>query len=209
MTGQDIDYEALARQHGAIASTAAPKIAPGGELDYAALAKQHGAIGSTPPPAAAPPQPEGFLHSLGAVFGLTPEQLKASGEETKAHPFLSSLEAATPITSVIRNVVSAVPSLLNKSTAEDTASYQSLHQGDLGGYLAHQAGATGYAGSTLLAPVAGDLPAKAGEQLGAGNVRGAAGTTTGLLAPVVAGGLLGGKKPPPGRPAKPAPMRAR
>jgi len=149
------------------------------------------------PAAAAPPQPEGFLHSLGAVFGLTPEQLKASGEETKAHPFLSSLEAATPITSVVRNVVNVVPSLLNKSTAEDTASYQSLHRGDLGGYLAHQAGATGYAGSTLLAPVAGDLPAKAGEQLGAGNVRGAAGTTTGLLAPVVAGGLLGGKKPPP------------
>ena len=48
--GQDIDYEALARQHGAISSV--PAAAPGtnGEIDYEAIAKQHGAISSQPAP---------------------------------------------------------------------------------------------------------------------------------------------------------------
>jgi hypothetical protein len=42
----------------------------------------------TPPPA---PEKEGLWHSLGAQFGLTPEQLKARSDELAAHPVLESI----------------------------------------------------------------------------------------------------------------------
>src|SRR5438309_229915 len=45
MSTQTIDYDALARQHGAISSQPAVSSGPG-QIDYDALAKQHGAISS-------------------------------------------------------------------------------------------------------------------------------------------------------------------
>lgn len=60
MASQTIDYDALAKQHGAISSTPPPQASGG--IDYDALAKQHGAIASTPPPALKEPEGSAAWH---------------------------------------------------------------------------------------------------------------------------------------------------
>lgn len=103
MSTTPIDYEALAKQNGAISYAPATKPIANGKMDYAALAKQHGAIASqpaTPNPyqaaadrvpssagtsmSAGPPKPEAdqpsFWHRFAAAVGLPTSQ----GETTTA-----------------------------------------------------------------------------------------------------------------------------
>jgi hypothetical protein len=60
MAGQMIDYDALAKQHGAIAPAPGGPLA-GGAIDYDALARQHGATSSAPPE---PPSLSGFAGNV-------------------------------------------------------------------------------------------------------------------------------------------------
>lgn len=62
MAGQTIDYDALAKQNGAISSQPAQ---PAGQIDYEALAKQNGATSSTPAPPAGR-SVGGFLSNVGS-----------------------------------------------------------------------------------------------------------------------------------------------
>ena len=208
--GQDIDYEALARQHGAISSMPAVASGKNGEIDYEALAKQHGAIGSTPAPQPTPPQPEGFLHSLGAVFNLTPEAFKAAQAKTAGmNPLQEALAATTPHPiEAVKSAATAVGHEFQKGSEEGKQSLEAAQRGDIPGMVAHTIGQVGHAGATLTAPVMGELPSKAGEQFGAGNVRGGLGTATGLIAPVAAGGLLKGKTPAPAAEVTPTHVEA-
>lgn len=182
----------LVQQGGGGASTSM-QLPPGATLEGGG-AKQPGPPASTTPaPTSTPPAPEGLLHSLGATAGLTPENIEAKAQEQQAHPFLSALHDALPGFGMAENVVTAVPALAKKAMGEDTEAALAAKRGDFPGFLAHQAGAFGYTGATAAAPLFGEGPAKAGEQLGAGNIRGALGTTIGTLAPVVVGGELAGR----------------
>lgn len=139
---------------------------------------------------------EGFWHSLGSVFGLTPEQIKAQQQQTVGDRLLSSAEAGMPGLSALRNAATTGPAMAKKSFAEGQASNEALGRGDIVSFLAHEIGGAGYLGATVLSPLLGNSTAKAGEQLGKGNIKGGLGTTAGIVAPVVAGGALKGKPAP-------------
>lgn len=171
-----MDWEELAKQHGSIG------FQKGSGVDWAAAAKAAG----VPQNASQPPQ-EGFWHSLGSVFGLTPEQLKARAESDAAHPILNSLINATPGLQMAISTAQTAPGLAKKAMAESDASNEALRHGNLTDFMAHQIGGMGYTAATLLSPILGDSPAKAGEQFGEGNIKGGLGTTTGLIAPIAIG----------------------
>ena len=204
MTGQDIDYEALARQHGAISSM--PAAAPGknGEIDYEALAKQHGAIGSTPAPQAAPPSehPAGAPFTMDSVlnagknflsaFGYNAANYKSAQEQTQGmNPVQEALVATAPHpVEAIKSAAASVSHEFQKGSEEGKQSLEAAQRGDIPGAVAHTIGQVGHAGATLTAPVMGELPSKAGEQFGSGDVSGGVGTTAALLAPIAASHML-------------------
>src|ERR1700722_13069340 len=75
-TTQTIDYDALAKQAGAISSQPAAQPAVSGDVDYNALAKQAGAITSQPAPAAqsSPAQSSGLVGPTGdTAVSATPK----------------------------------------------------------------------------------------------------------------------------------------
>jgi len=148
----------------------------------------------------ATPQPEGFWHSFGATLGLTKEQAMASNQAAGEHPLSTIAAAADPLSvpkAMVQSAITHGPALIKKAYDEAVASNEAISHGDVAGSLVHQAGGAGYTGAALLSPVVGNLPAKAGEQFGAGNVKGGLGTATGLLAPVAIGGMFKGKAPNP------------
>jgi hypothetical protein len=153
------------------------------------------------PTAAEYPKMAHAVHSALSVFGATPEQLQASTLEAHEHPIRSALLDATPGASMLLQAPHAIATNARKSMDEDRAATEALKRGDIKGYLAHQVGSAGYTGATALAPVFGESPATAGEQLGSGDVSGAAGTTAGILAPFGAARLMpearSGALPPP------------
>lgn len=180
MTGQDIDYEALAKQHGAIASIPKAKVAPGGELDYAALAKQHGAIGSTSTPAQPPTQPEGFWRSLSTqVAGLA--NMFAQGPVGMA---TVSPQAAAGIAGDFMNAAQNANQPISPETglpiAEPSGMLKALH-----------------GTAALLAPVGGGVLEKGLEQFESRNYKGAAGTAVGGALPFALGSLMKPKAPLP------------
>ena len=138
------------------------------------------------PPAA--PKPEGFWHSVGSVFGLTPESAQAAGKETAAHPFKTAIENSFPLVGLLKNTAATAPGLAKKAYAESQQSNEALNRGDLSTALMHEIGGAGYLGSTALSPLLGDAPAKAGEQFGSGNVKGGLGTTAALTLPFLTKG---------------------
>src|SRR4051794_28893145 len=87
MAGQTIDYDALAKQHGAISSG----------LDYDALAKQHGAVSSTPPAAKANTgaTDAGFLPTLGHDFMDAPRRFL---DFVTGHPVEETLQTLRDLT---------------------------------------------------------------------------------------------------------------
>lgn len=141
----------------------------------------------------APKPAEGFWHSLGSVFGLTPEKFdeaqKKAANMSPLQEALSSTAPPNPV-DVAKSAGTAVKNEFQKGSQEGQDSYDALQHGDIKGFLAHQIGQVGHAAATVAAPVFGENLSKAGEQLGEGNIKGALGTTTGLIAPIVAGGAL-------------------
>jgi len=184
--------------------------APNGDVHYVphdqigAAAQAGGKVNSEQGTIAEPKPAEGFWHSLGSVLGLTPEaaqesqqRYQAAGGDFKA-AMKMSLDAASPHPiAMAKSAASATGNEFSKGIEEGKLSADALKQGDIKGFLAHQIGQLGHAGATLAAPVMGENLSKAGEQLGEGNIKGGLGTVTGLIAPVVAGELVSGKKSVP------------
>lgn len=153
------------------------------------------------------PKPEGFFHSAASVLGLAPEQMAAANQEAGKHPFktvLNALDPAAPLKAMAESAVTNIPPLVKKAYGEADAANTALSNRDVPGFLAHEIGGTGYLGAAVASPVLGNAPAKAGEQLGEGNVAGGLGTTTGIIAPIVAGEALRPKTPPLAKVTTPA-----
>ena len=144
------------------------------------------------------PPPEGFWHSAGSVLGLTPEAAEAGHQQyLQKGAIKSSLENITPHPlDMIKSAAIATKNEFGKGLQEGKESSDALQRGDIPGFLAHQVGQLGYAGSTLLAPLFGENLSKAGEQIGKGNIRGGLGTTTGIIAPMVVADAIKPKAPP-------------
>lgn len=148
------------------------------------------------------PEKEGFWHSLGAVFGITPEAMEAGRKRYEAaggdiHAAAKmALEGATPHpVEMVKSTGRAISSEFSKGSQEGQMAFDSAKRGDVIGTLAHNLGQAGHAGAAVLAPMFGENLSKAGEQFGQGNIAGGLGTATGVLAPVVAGGALPSKAP--------------
>jgi len=137
-----------------------------------------------------PEQPEGFWHSLGSVFNLTPEAYQAAKiKAANMSPVQEAVSAVAPHPlDMAKSAGTAVASEFSKGSQEGEQGLESAQHGDIMGALAHFIGQAGHAGATAFAPVAGESLSKAGEQFGAGNIKGGAGTATGLIAPMLVGG---------------------
>lgn len=196
MNLQDIDYEALAKQHGAISSM--PATAPGknGEIDYEAIAKQHGAIGSTPAPQAA---------SASSSNEFDPAKAAANpigyGYERAGHAVVNfGKNLITTLGSMLPNVAPTPTDILTGSANTVAGGIESFEKAKAEGQAAreaptttaaipHRIGQAGYTAAGLLAPVGGKALEGAGEQFGKGDISGGLGTTTGLLTPIGAAHL--------------------
>ena len=178
--------------------------APDGSLRYVphdqvgAAQAAGGRVNLTQGTTDAPKPAEGFWHSLGAVFGITPEAKQAAEQKAANMTPMQEAFAATkppnPV-DVVKNAASAVGSEFKKGSQEGQQSLDSLKHGDIKGFLAHQIGQVGHAGAAVLAPVFGENLSKSGEQIGQGDIAGGLGTATGVLAPVVTGAAIPGKTP--------------
>lgn len=195
--GQDIDYEALARQHGAISSMPAPvAMGKNGEIDYEALAKKHGAISSTSAPqppaassnefdpakAAANPIGYGYERAGHAVVNFGKNLISTLGSMIPNIAPTPGEFATSALTAPAETVSGGLESL-QKAKAEGQAAREAT---TTEGAIQHRIGQAGYTASGLLAPVGGKALEGAGEQFGKGDISGGLGTTTALLAPVAA-----------------------
>lgn len=145
---------------------------------------------------------EGFWHSLGSVFGITPEAMEAgrkryeaAGGDIHAAAKIALQDSLPHPVAMAKSAASAVGSEFSKGSQEGQMAADAAKRGDIMGALAHSVGQGGHAAATVLAPVFGENLSKAGEQLGQGNIAGAAGTTTGLVAPIAAGAVIPSKAP--------------
>lgn len=170
--------------------------APNGDVHYVphdqigAAAQAGGQVNSEQGTIAAPKPQEGFWHSLGSLFGLTPESMAAVNQQAAQHPWQSIADAADPLKvpkAMVQSAVNNAPGLFKKTYGEAKAADDAATHGDIKAFLAHQVGGMGYTAATLASPVLGDAPAKAGEQFGAGNIKGGMGTTVGLVGPFLFG----------------------
>jgi hypothetical protein len=151
---------------------------------------------------AAASEKEGFWHSLGAVFGITPEAMEAgrkryeaAGGDIHAAAKIALQDSLPHPIEMAKSAGSAVANEFSKGSQEGQMAADAMKRGDIKGALAHSVGQAGHAGATLLAPVFGENLSKSGEQIGQGDVAGGLGTATGVLAPVVAGAAIPGKAP--------------
>lgn len=168
MASQAIDYDALAKQHGAI-------------VDYDALAAAHGAV---------QPQPEAAPASAGSrYFGSLVSSLNpfpALKRYVWDLPQAAQQEVATRMQSgdyvgAIKTAAASAPGvpfandLLRAQVEQFRQAKQSAQAGDYSETFGHTlAGAL---------PMVGPAAAQAGQQMGSGDVAGGLGTATGLLAP--------------------------
>jgi len=186
-----INYDALAKQNGGQAAQA-------GSVDYDALAAQHGgsAVSSDqnqPTPPQPPPQ-EGFLHSLGSQFGLTPEAGEQQRQEMMQHPIRTGLKAL------------AGPAL---PAAEGLFDYGKRAVGDVydaGKSLLNHNPTKATLDAVDAIPIVGPAEIKTANQVSSGDYGGAAGTLLGSSAQAAAGLLGGLDSVAPGRPLV-APIR--
>lgn len=163
MAAAPIDYDALAQQHGGTAA-----------VDYDALAVQHGGT------ATQSSAPEGFWHSLGAQFGITPEAAQAAHDEMVAHPLSSAAKT------LLGPVGPLVEGLYNQMKQTGTQAYRV--GGDLAAGNPAQAGVDAVKGI----PIVGPAMDKAADQYADKNYAGEAGTLVGAAAqaaPIVAGAV--------------------
>lgn len=148
-------------------------------------------IAPTAPPAA---KPEGFLHSLGAQFGVTPEEGQARLDELKQHPVLSLAKAAAgPGLPLLQSLYGQA----KQTGSEITQAEQEGMKGNASGIAQHLIQAVPMIGPAL-SKAAQQAPAYDPSKSYMGNVKnvatnpGAMGTLTGMsaqVAPMVAGGV--------------------
>lgn len=135
-----------------------------------------------------PETQEGFWHSLGSTFGLTPEQLKAQAEEQQEHPIKSFVKESGyglgPLETIIANGIKSAGETGRKAISEGKSA---LNSNDTQSAIGHGMQAYGYAAATPLSTVLGSNITKPGEQFGTGNIKGGAGSLTGVLLPLLAG----------------------
>lgn len=159
----------------------------------------HSSLTPAPQGIQTPPQPEGFWHSLGATLGLTPEAIKAQrleneqGIASEGGGFTGALKYGLksalrqpstygPVPALVSSAITDAPPLLKKANEAEKEAMQQFSQGNIGQGLLKEIQVPGYMGAAALAPVGGKNIAKAGEQLGEGNIRGGLGTITGGVA---------------------------
>lgn len=157
---------------------------------------------TAPPPVAPIPILEGYQKTGAAIvdagknflsaFGYNPEARQAAEQKTQGmSPLQEGLAATAPHPiEMIKNAATAVAHEFQKGSEEGKASLTAAQQGDVKGVLAHTVGQVGHAGATLMAPIAGEGPSKAGEQYGSGDISGGLGTTAALLAPIALSHML-------------------
>jgi hypothetical protein len=163
MGSSAINYDALAQQHGAT-------------VDYDALAAQHGATA----PKQDAPTPEGFWHSLGAQFGLTPEAAQAVAQDTKDHPIKNLLWNALGPAGV---AAKGLYDQAKQSGGEISQAVQAGKQGNAAGVVQH---------AVTAIPIVGPALSKGADQYADKNYAGEAGTLLGAsaqAAPLVAGAI--------------------
>lgn len=150
----------------------------------------------SPPSSQPSAQPEGFWHSLGAQFGLTPEAAEAMRQHVLQHPVEAGLEAlGGPAWQVAKGASQG----FMRSTGEAGQAVDAARAGNMPSAVVH---------AVTALPFVGQAIDKGSDQFNAGNYAGAAGTGLGATlqaAPMVAGAVDSAF---PGRATVPNPMAA-
>lgn len=149
---------------------------------------------TTPTPAA----PEGFWHSLGAAFGVTPEDAQARIQNMKDHPVKAALAAA------------AGPAWELAKGIKDQVVQTGTELGDAAGALSLGDKPNAAIHAIQAVPIVGPALNKAADQYGSGDYAGEAGTLLGAsaqAAPLVVGAADAAL--PTGRPMIPNPRIGR
>lgn len=190
MSTAPIDYDALAKQAGAISSQPA-QTSGGGDVDYDALAKQAGAISSEPAPAAAHKEDPGFLRGLwDSTVGGLGSTIKRYGIDKPAEDqsnlqrqikeghygdaALTAIGSGLPGLSIAKDVA-------NASIGQGSQAIDAAKRGDYPRAALHAVG---------VVPLIGPAIAEAGENIADPNTRGygigqGIGTALSLAAPKV------------------------
>jgi hypothetical protein len=158
-----------------------------------------------------PPAKPGFLASLAHALGFpgSADELKQMQAREDALPTWQKMLPHAPGSSPSagRSIANALlgpglPSLIDasktapgsfrKAYEEEKFSNDQLRRGNIANAMAAQLSVPAHLVAGLTAPIGGGNLETAGEQFGTGNVSGGLGTTTGILAPIVAPGMARG-----------------
>lgn len=124
--------------------------------------------------------PEGFWHSLGAAFGVTPEDAQARIQNMKDHPVKAALAAAAgPAWELAKGVGSQV----KQSAGEVSQAADAINHGSVAGMAQHLIQSV---------PIVGPAISKGADQYASGDYAGEFGTLLGAsaqAAPMVAGAV--------------------
>ena len=146
-------------------------------------------IGSSP----TPPEPEGFWHSLGAQFGLTPEASEAAYQHMKEHPISTAAKAALgPAGALVEGLYNQA----KQSGGELVQAGKSALEGNPAGVASHAISAV---------PIVGAAMNKATDQYADQNYMGEMGTLTGAAAQAAPAALTASDAALPNRPTLPTP----
>ena len=187
-----IDYNALAKQAGAISSAPAPTPSTG--VDYAGLARQAGALSSVPPPPPVKPQQPGFVQRLEQSLGLpsTPEEAAAVTPTSIGDAVKSALVASTGFLSPLINYgKTAIKGTLEGKQDVDEA-IQNIAQGQPVGANIGKAASGVLHAALQQVPIIGPPTDTAGQDVAQGNYAGAAGGLTGVIGQLFAPKVLEG-----------------
>lgn len=141
------------------------------------------------------PPTEGFWHSLGAQFGMTPEAAKAAVQDQKDHPIKSFLLNLVDPAGVARGLVGQA----KQSGGELGQAYQAAKHGNNPDAAVH---------AITAVPVVGPALAKGADQYAQGDYAGEAGTLLGASAQAAPAVLGAVDSAAPGRPVIPNPPGA-
>lgn len=193
-----VDYDALAKQAGAISS--APP--PSGALDYNALAKEAGAISSTAPaadrssPVASSPVgrfASNFLSALNPFPALKHYVWDAPAEgQDEVVAKVHSGDYAGAVLSLLKNSAQevipgarSVPDIVRAQAQQFANAYSDLNNTREMPNVSDRLMSAGGHALAGLVPVVGPAAAEAGEQIGNGDVAGGLGKGAGLIASIV------------------------
>lgn len=137
--------------------------------------------------------PEGFWHSLGSQFGMTPEAAKAAAQDQKDHPIKSLLwDALGPAGIMAKGLYEQA----KQSGGEIGQAYQSAKEGNPASAAVH---------AITAVPIIGPALAKGADQYAQGNTAGEMGTLVGASAQAAPAILGAADAAVPGRPLIPNP----